>query len=194
MRGPWVRARIPAQVLGVFAGATTQPRYSVAPSLVAAEGDALALNDTLEALIDEGSDTAADREFANASLLRAPDGGRLNARSRVPLTVRPRVFLGTLYVIAPASLVSHGNSETGIELLEGPVAEHPEGLESHVPFAEAYLALGDTKPALPHLCRRLVEKKEPRRTDQLLLNQRVASAGMSGCLEGSHAGSREWGW
>src|SRR5208337_5415475 len=45
-------------------------------------------------------------------------------------------LLGTLYVMAPASLLSHGNSELGIELLEGQAKEYPDDLENHLRLAE----------------------------------------------------------
>jgi len=218
------RLRIaPALLLGVFACATAQPSQSIAPSLLAARGNALALYDALEELIDHGSDTRADREFAYSRVLEAPDdGGPGTPLGRAAVTGRlvqqrgllaaglltevernaelsrardPEFregaatrLLGTLYVMAPASLVSHGNSEIGIELLEGLVAEHPESLENHLRLAEGYLALGDTKPALPHLCLCLTKKEELRPSDQLLLEQLVAGAGTPGCLEGPAAG------
>ena len=58
-------------------------------------------------------------------------------------------MLGTLYVIAPGALVKHGDSERGLELLEGLVSEHPEIVENHLRLAEAYIALGDPDPAGP---------------------------------------------
>src|SRR5208337_2802179 len=74
--GPGMRARIAlGLVLGISACATPQPPGSIAHSLVSAQGNALALHDALEALIDERSDTPTDREFAYTSILRAPDKG-----------------------------------------------------------------------------------------------------------------------
>lgn len=209
-----------ALVLGYSACATPQPPNSIAPSLVSAQGNALALDDALEALIDERSDTPADREFAYKSVLQAPDkGGPETPFARAAVTGRfiqqrgllaaglvadvernaelsqardPEFregaatrLLGTLYVMAPATLVAHGNSEIGIELLEGLVAKYPDSLENHLRLAEGYLALGDTKPALPHLCLCLAKKEELRASDQALLDELVVGAGMPGCLEGS---------
>jgi len=221
------RLRIaPALLLGVFACTTAQPPHSIAPSLFSARGNALGLYDELEALIDQGSDTPADREFAYSSAVEVPDdGGPGTPFARAAVTGRlvqqrgllaagllkdversaelsrardPEFregaatrLLGTLYVMAPASFVSHGNSEIGIELLEGLVATHPESLENHLRLAEGYLALGDTKPALPHLCLCLTKKEELRASDQRLLEQLVAGAGMPGCLEGPGAGSSQ---
>jgi len=218
--GPGMRARIAlGLVLGISACATPQPPGSIAHSLVSAQGNALALHDALEALIDERSDTPTDREFAYTSILRAPDkGGPETPFARAAVTGRliqergllaaglvidvernaelsrardPEFregaatrLLGTLYVMAPATLVAHGSSEIGIELLEGLVAKYPESLEDHLRLAEAYLAVGDTKPALPHLCLCLAKKEELRPSDQALLEGLVAGAGMPGCLEG----------
>jgi hypothetical protein len=217
---PGMRARIALVLaLGISACATRQHPDSIAPSLVSAQGDALAVDDALEALIDERSDTAADREFAYTSALQAPDnGGPETPFARAAVTGRliqqrgllaaglvkdvernaelsrsrdPEFrdgaatrLLGTLYVMAPATLVSHGNSEIGIELLEELVAKYPESLENHLRLAEAYLALGDNKPALPHLCLCLAKKEDLRPSDQALLEELVAGAGMPGCLEG----------
>jgi hypothetical protein len=86
-------------------------------------------------------------------------------------------MLGTLYVIAPAALLKHGNSEDGLALLEGLVKAHPEVLENHLRVAEALIALGDAAPARPHLCRCLEKKAALRRDDQRLLDRLVTEAG-----------------
>jgi hypothetical protein len=92
-------------------------------------------------------------------------------------------LLGTLYVMAPVVLLKHGDSEVGIELLEGLVQAHPDVLENHLRLAEAYIALADPVPAAPHLCRCLAHKAALRRDDQLLLQQLLDSTGLSpeGC-------------
>ena len=90
-------------------------------------------------------------------------------------------MLGTLYVIAPASLLQHGDSERGLELLEQQVKAHPNGLENHLRLAEAYVALGDTEPAKVHLCRCLAGKSALRRDDQKLLAQLMVDAGPMSC-------------
>jgi hypothetical protein len=218
VNGAWKRLRVALPALVAFGCATTGSAPAIAPTLVSADGDALAVCDALETLIDDGRDTPSDREFAYASVLSSRDDGgpgtpyaraavtgrfiqqkglRAAAlvsdveRSAIESRARDPEFrngaatrlLGTLYVMAPSSLLSHGNSELGIELLEGQAKEYPDDLENHLRLAEAYLALGDTKPALPHLCLCLAEKMELRRSDQLLLDQLVVGAGMPGCLE-----------
>jgi hypothetical protein len=215
---PWRRLRITLPALVAFGCATSGSPPAIAPTLISADGDALAVDDALEALIDDGRDTPSDREFAYASVLNSrDDGGPETPYARAAVTGRfiqqkglraaalvsyvernatesrardPEFrngaatrILGTLYVMAPASLLSQGNSELGVELLEALTKEYPDDLENHLRLAEAYLALGDTKPALPHLCLCLAEKLELRRSDQLLLNQLVEGAGMPGCLE-----------
>lgn len=218
MTGEWRRLRIALPVLLGLGCATWGAPESVSPALASADGDALAVYEALEALIDEGRDSPADREFAYESVSKSRDDGGpetpfaragvtgrliqqqgLRAATLVSTVERAAIesrardpefrngaatrLLGTLYVMAPAGLLSHGNSELGIELLEEVTAKHPDDLENHLRLAEAYLALGDTKPALPHLCLCLGEKMELRRSDQLLLDQLIVGAGMPGCLE-----------
>jgi hypothetical protein len=90
-------------------------------------------------------------------------------------------LLGTLYVMAPAVLLQHGDSETGIELLEDLVQTHPEDLENHLRLAEAYIALNDVAPAGPHLCRCVANKAALGPDDQALLRQLLDGAGLPPC-------------
>ena len=90
-------------------------------------------------------------------------------------------LLGTLYVIAPGALLAHGDSERGIELLEGLVHDHPEVVENQLRLAEAYIALGDPDPAGLPLCICLAHRDELRRDDQRLLDQLVATTGAPEC-------------
>jgi len=90
-------------------------------------------------------------------------------------------LLGTMYVMAPAVLLQHGNSEEGLLLLEGLVQTHPTVPENHLRLAEAYIALGDPAPAAPHLCRCLADKAALRPDDQRLLQQLVDNAGLAPC-------------
>ena len=90
-------------------------------------------------------------------------------------------LLGTLYVIAPAAVLEHGDSEQGLELLEGLVEAHPDVLENHLRVAEAYIALGDVAPARPHLCRCLASKEKLRRDEQILLTHLFVDAGSQSC-------------
>jgi thioredoxin-like negative regulator of GroEL len=90
-------------------------------------------------------------------------------------------MLGTLYVLAPSALLRHGDSEAGLELLEGLVKSRPDILENHLRVAEAYLALGDPAPATPHLCKCIANKAKLRRDDQALLAKLLEDAGNLAC-------------
>lgn len=89
--------------------------------------------------------------------------------------------LGTLYVMAPSGWLEHGDSEQGLELLEGLVKAHPGTLENQLRLAEAYISLGDPQPATPYLCRCQGRKADLRRDDQLLLEHLFADAGNPHC-------------
>jgi hypothetical protein len=80
-------------------------------------------------------------------------------------------MLGTLYVFAPAALLKHGDSETGLEMLETLTREHPDVLENHLRLGEAYVSLGDDRSARPHVCTCLAARSRLRRDDQALLAQ-----------------------
>lgn len=90
-------------------------------------------------------------------------------------------LLGTLYVLAPASILAHGDSEEGLSLLEGLVKQHPEVPENHLRLAEALVALGDPAPAAPHLCFCLGVRASLRLDDQKLLDRLVKDAEMGPC-------------
>ena len=213
--------RLPLALLLVLACAHPGPPPVVNPSLLEAaqSGDALVLSDALEVLIENGTATTADREFAYGrvsaqgaesdtveyTFARAAITGRLvQQRGLMGARQIPEVekwalrsreldpgfrdgaatrLLGTLYVIAPGSLVDHGDSETGLELLEGLVAEHPEVPENHLRLAEAYIALGDPDPAGPSLCFAVAHREKLRRDDQDLLDRLVATTGAPDCNE-----------
>lgn len=80
-------------------------------------------------------------------------------------------MLGTLYVLAPAALLKHGDSETGLSMLETMTREHPDVPENHLRLAEAYVSLADDASARPEVCRCLQMRTRLRRDDQNLLNQ-----------------------
>jgi hypothetical protein len=90
-------------------------------------------------------------------------------------------LLGTLYVLVPATMLAHGDSEDGISLLEGLVKLHPEAPENHLRLAEALVALGDPAPAAPHLCFCLGVRASLRPDDQKLLDKLVKDAEMPAC-------------
>jgi hypothetical protein len=86
-------------------------------------------------------------------------------------------LLGTLYVIAPAAFLENGDSEQGIDLLEKLVREYPDTVENHLRLAEAFIALGDPDPSVPHLCFCLAHREALRPDDSRLLDQLVTEAG-----------------
>ena len=90
-------------------------------------------------------------------------------------------MLGTLYVMAPAALLQKGDSEKGLELLEGLVEKRPDVIENHLRVAEAYIALGDAEPAKPHLCICVAGRDRLRNDEQVLLMQLLKDAGNPTC-------------
>jgi hypothetical protein len=90
-------------------------------------------------------------------------------------------MLGTLYVLAPSGWLEHGDSEQGLEILEGLVKTFPTTWENHLRLAEAYISLNDAGPATPHLCLCQAHKAELRHDDQLLLEHLFADAGHPQC-------------
>ena len=90
-------------------------------------------------------------------------------------------LLGTVYVLAPASVLEHGDSETGLELLEELVEKHPEVPENHLRLAEAYVALGDPAAARPYICRWVGKQVQLSVDEQFLLNQLLRDATVERC-------------
>jgi hypothetical protein len=204
-----------------LAGCASRPPVHAELAAAGQSGDALAVSDALEALIAQGQDTPADREYAYELVQRAPQDTAAYLFARAAVTGRlvqlrglrgadlvgdvehsarrsreldPNFrdaaatrLLGTLYVIAPAMLLQHGNSEKGLELLEGLVRARPDVLENHLRLAEAYISLGDPAPAFPHLCRCLMHRAALRPDDQLLLDQLIAAARPLPCPEDAPA-------
>ena len=94
-----------------------------------------------------------------------------------------RRMLGTLYVLAPAAFVDHGDSETGLEMLEELVDENPQLLVNQLRLAEGYVALGDHEPAFEWLCHCLRHAVDLRKDDQRLLAKLVDQVGGHAELE-----------
>ena len=75
-------------------------------------------------------------------------------------------LLGTLYVIAPATFLEQGDSELGSRCS----SSSPRSIRSaREPAAArgAYIALGDSEPAAPHLCASLAQRAERARGQEL---------------------------
>ncbi|HEY2775768.1 MAG TPA: hypothetical protein VGK20_17130 [Candidatus Binatia bacterium] len=92
-------------------------------------------------------------------------------------------LLGTMYVAAPSSLLAHGDSEIGLEMLAGLVEKYPDNPEDHLRLAEAYITLNDPGPAISHLCTCLAVKDKMRKDEQKLLVNLFADAGQAKCGE-----------
>jgi len=208
---------IPTLLAFLLASSCATLPGAVDPELVAVaeRHDPLLISDTLEALIERGADSPADREYAYQVIRAEEEDNATYAFARAAVTgrlvqqlglrgarqvgeverwaLRSRTLdpdfrdgaatrlLGTLYVIAPATFLEHGDSERGVEMLEQLVQEHPDVVENRLRLAEAYIALGDPDPAAPHLCVCLAHRAALRRDDQQLLDQLVATAGTPDC-------------
>ncbi len=98
-------------------------------------------------------------------------------------------LLGSLYVLAPASLVQHGDSETGLEMLETEAAAHPDRIISRLRLAEAYIALNDPDPSHPHLCFVKQGQAKLGASDQRLLAKLLQDAGELKCTDAEQPGS-----
>jgi len=90
-------------------------------------------------------------------------------------------LLGTLYVMAPAAMLAHGDSEAGLELLKGVVERFPGHAPNRLRLAEGYIALGDPAPALPHLCYCASRRAALRRDEQKLLAELIVQVGARDC-------------
>ncbi len=91
-------------------------------------------------------------------------------------------LLGTLYVLAPARLLKHGDSEAGLELLEDEVKAHPDRAVSRLRLAEAYVALGEPESSREHLCAVKQVEASLSAGDKRLLARLVEEAGGDGEL------------
>ncbi|HEX2674715.1 MAG TPA: hypothetical protein VHM25_27755 [Polyangiaceae bacterium] len=90
-------------------------------------------------------------------------------------------LLGTLYVMAPAALLSHGDSESGLELLQRVAQRFPEHASNRLRLAEGYVALGDAEPARPHLCFCVAHRSALRPDEQRLLDELQKQAKLGRC-------------
>lgn len=97
------------------------------------------------------------------------------------------LLLGKLYVMAPATLLKKGDSETGLEMLEEVTTKYPEVPENHLRLAEAYVTLHDPEPAGTHLCFCLDHKDELRPDDQKVLKDLLDDAGPLPCAPAPEA-------
>jgi len=123
--------------------------------------------------MNAGTLVAEVERYARISLTKDPSFRKGSAQR----------MLGTLYVLAPRFMLKHGNSEEGLELLEQLVQKWPMDTENHLRVAEAYIALGDEKPAIKHLCFCLARKRDLRLDDRELLESLVEETELQKCSE-----------
>ncbi|MEI9937197.1 MAG: hypothetical protein WDO69_08215 [Pseudomonadota bacterium] len=190
-------------------------RGPVAATLRSANLPVLAVADALEALIAQGADSHADRQYAYQRVRTQPVATATEAYGRAVIAGRlaqisglaapglvaeveryarqsaeldpsfragaAQRLLGTLYVMAPGALLSHGDSEVGLELLQGVVQRFPEHVPNRLRLAEGYLALGDPDPARPELCYCMAHRTALRADEQKLLNELREQSHLSHC-------------
>ncbi len=124
-----------------------------------------------------------DRGLRAATLIRDVERYGLRSRELDPnfRDGAAALLLGKLYVMAPTTLLKHGDSETGLELLEEITTAHPDKPENHLRLAEAYVTLHDPEPAGPHVCFCLAHRAVLRPDDQQLLQGLLDEAGPFPC-------------
>ncbi|MCY1062967.1 hypothetical protein [Nannocystis sp. SCPEA4] len=86
-------------------------------------------------------------------------------------------LLGSLYVAAPSRLLKHGDSETGIELLEKEVEAHPGRAVAQLRLASGYITLGDQDSAKEPLCAAKGAEDRLGAGDRRLLAKLIEEAG-----------------
>jgi Tetratricopeptide repeat len=82
-------------------------------------------------------------------------------------------MLGSLYVLAPADMLKHGDSEDGLAMLEQLATQKPNVPQNQLRLAEAYIALQDKDSARKPLCKAVEMRASLRRDDQALLDKLV---------------------
>jgi hypothetical protein len=172
--------------------------------------DPIVVHDALEALIQSGRATEADRIYAHEAVSGRDDGTAEHAFVRAALAGRlaqarglsalallheaeqwartsverdpdyrrgaARRLLGTLYVLAGPH-TRHGDSETGLSMLEELAARWPEDAVNHLRVGEAYVALGDPEGGRDALCRARAGRSMLTPEESSLLDRLVADAG-----------------
>jgi thioredoxin-like negative regulator of GroEL len=188
-----------------FAGTGTAIEvYERLEQLIEAQKDSKQDREDAYALVVQRAGTDTDYYFARAAVAgRLAENRGLQAMGLVTETEdyarRVRAadpdyrqgaatrMLGTLYVLAPANLVAHGDSETGLELLEAEVKAHPDRIVGRLRLAEAYIALNDPEPAKEHLCVVKQHEAELSAGDRRLLARLLPGVGELTCGPASAA-------
>lgn len=90
-------------------------------------------------------------------------------------------MLGTLYVLAPAVMLEHGDSERGLELLQELKQRWPDDVQTRLRLAEALIALDDPEPAHEDLCFCIARREQLRTDDRELLARLREDAQLGDC-------------
>jgi hypothetical protein len=110
--------------------------------------------------------------------------GDMERHARLSIALDPRFrkgaarrMLGTLYVLAPTTLLKFGDSEEGLELLEKQRERYPTDPQNHVRVAEGYISLSDHEGAFEPLCYALAHKDALRPSERRLMDALVKQIG-----------------
>lgn len=110
--------------------------------------------------------------------------GDMEQHARISIALDPRFrngaarrMLGTLYVLAPSSMLKFGDSEEGLELLEELIERYPNDPQNHVRLAEGYIALNDHESAFEPLCFAHAHHNELRASEKRLLDTLIKQVG-----------------
>ena len=113
----------------------------------------------------------------------------MERHARISIALDPRFrdgaarrMLGTLYVLAPASMTKYGDSEEGLELLEKQLERYPTEATNHLRVAEGYIALNDEEGAYAPLCFTLEHDEQLRPSEARLLATLVTQVGGKAAL------------
>jgi hypothetical protein len=110
--------------------------------------------------------------------------GEMEKYSRISVALDPRFrdgaarrMLGTLYVLAPPSMMKYGDSEEGLELLEKQLERYPKDTQNHVRVAEGYIALNDEEGAYGPLCFAIEHAEKLRPSEKRLMDTLIKQVG-----------------
>ncbi len=108
----------------------------------------------------------------------------MEQHARISIALDPRFrngaarrMLGTLYVLAPSSMLKFGDSEEGLEILEEVLERYPNDPKNHLRAAEGYIALNDHESAFEPLCFAHAHQNELRPSEKRLLDTLIKQVG-----------------
>jgi hypothetical protein len=178
-----------------------RPAIAIADELEALVDEGRATRDAREEAVrrvrDRVPETAADmlaraivlgrlveeEGLAKAHLVKDVERWAMKSRALDP-TYRDEAaarVLGTLWVLAPGSLLAEGDSEEGLALLEDLARRRPDVAPNHLRLGEALLALGDAEAAVGPLCAARARADALRPSERALLAVLLRDAGSPAC-------------